>query len=44
MSDTTTNPAEKPINDGGTTPQSQPEPTEAPEAAETEPSEESGSE
>ena len=44
MSDPSTNPAEKPVNDGGgNAPQSEPEPTEEQVAAEAQASQESGS-
>jgi len=43
MSETSTNAAEKPINDGGTTPQVESEANEEQEAGETQPSEETGS-
>jgi hypothetical protein len=43
MSDTTTNPGEKPVNDGGTTPQADSETTEEEGAAEVQASQEAGS-
>ena len=43
MSDTSTNPGEKPVNDGGTTPQSGSETTEEESTAEVQASQEDGS-
>jgi hypothetical protein len=43
MSDTSTNPGEKPVNDGGTTPQADSGTTEEQAAAEAQASQEDGS-